>query len=292
MSYAPTGTWNVVKKLQYVEENVFGQTPASPSFALAGHNVSLRENTEVSVQKYREVGSRDIYKMLKTGEMYSFELRYQPTSTALARYGTELPGGAGTIEKSLSFVYTQLVNGTETWYSFLGARTDQVELEVTETAVNVSHRFLCKDIPATVTADPFTTPAYAGADSSAPYTGASSGSNPLTVNSANYDTPRFKATVNWNPEVIRPNGETQAKFILPTNRDIKVEFDTWVKDDVLRQDAKSVAARAATYTIAAGKSLTFTDLYLERQNKSNDGNDGRHLIETLAGTARSVTLSA
>ncbi len=292
MSYAPTGTWNIVKKLQHVEESAFGQTPASPSFALAGHNVSLRESTEVSAQKYRELGSRDIYKMLKTGEMYSFELKYQPINTTLMRYGTELPNGAGTIEKSLSFVYTQLVNGTETWYRFLGARTDQVEIEVTEAAVNVSHRFLCKDIPATVTSDPFTTPTYAGADSSAPYTGASSGSNPLTINSANYDTSRFKVTVSWNPEVIRPNGETQAKFILPTNRDIKVEFDTWVKDDVLRQDAKSLTARAATYTMAPGKSLTLTDLYLEKQSKGNDGNDGRHLIETLSGTARSVTLSA
>jgi hypothetical protein len=229
--------------------------------------------------------------MLLTGQLYSLELRYQPVNTALMRYGTELPADAGTIEKSLSFAYTQLVDGTETWYRFLGARTDQIEIEVTEAAVSVSHRFLCKDIPATVTADPFTTPAYAGADSSAPYTGMSSGSNPLTVNSANYDTSRFKVTVSWNPEVIKPNGEAQAKFILPTNRDIRVEFDTWVKDDVLRQDARSLTARSATYTISAGKSLTLADLYLEKQSKSSES-DGRHLIETLSGTARSVTLGA
>lgn len=250
MSYAPTGTWNVLKQLQFVEETSFGQTPASPSFISAGHNVMLRETTEVSSQKYRAAGSRDLYRLLKTGELYSFELRYQPVNTSLIRYGIELPSGAGTIEKSLSFAYSQLVSDAETWYRFLGARTDQVEIEVTEAAVQVSRNFLCKDIPAAVTSDPFTTPTYAGADSSAPYTGASSGSNPLSINSANYDTPRFKLTVNWNLEVIKPNGETQAKFILPTNRDIAVEFDTWVKDDVLRSDAKALAARSATYTLA------------------------------------------
>ncbi|AIC16951.1 phage tail tube protein [Nitrososphaera viennensis] len=291
MSYTPTGSFNILKRLQFVEESTFGQAPASPSFVLAGHNVSLRETTEVSAQKYRDLGSRDLYKMLKTGEMYSFELRYQPINTALLRYGTELPNGAGTIEKSLAFVYTQLVNGTETWHRFLGARTDQVEIEVTEASVQVSHRFLCKDIPATVTADPFTTPTYAGADTSAPYTGVSSGSNPLTINSETYDTPRFKVSVNWNLDVVKPNGEVQAKFILPTNRDITVEFDTWVKDDVLRADTKSLAARSASYTIAPGKSLTFTDLYLAKQSKNNDANDAKVLIETLTGTARSMSVS-
>ncbi|WP_337861468.1 phage tail tube protein [Nitrososphaera sp.] len=292
MSYSPTGTWNIVKKLQYVEESAFGSTPGSPAFVLAGHQVRMRESTETSAQKYRELGSRDLYQMLKTGEMYSFELQYQPTSTALMRYGTELPGGAGTIEKSLSFTYTQLINAAETWYRYLGARCDQLEVEVTEAAVKVMQRFLCKDIPAAVTADPFTTPGYAGADTSAPYTGASSGSNPLTINSNNYDVPRFKVSVDWNLEVIKPNGETQAKFILPTNRDISVEFDTWVKNDVLRADAKSLVARSASYVIAAGKQFTFTDLYLQRQGKSNDAGDSKHMIETLAGTAKSVTLTA
>ncbi|MEM2141311.1 phage tail tube protein [Nitrososphaera sp.] len=292
MSYAPTGTWNVLKKLQFIEEATFGQTPSSPAFTIAGHNVMLRETTEVSSQKYRESGSRDLYQMLKTGELYSFELRYQPVNTALVRYGTELPSGAGTIEKSLSFAYTQLVNDAETWYRFLGARTDQIEIEITEAAVQVSQNFLCKDIPAAVTADPFTTPTYAGADSLAPYTGASSGSNPLSINSVNYDTPRFKVTVNWNLEVIKPNGETQAKFILPTNRDISVEFDTWVKSDVLRSDAKSLTARSATYTIAPSKTVTLTDLYLTRHSKSNDAGNSKHLMETLAGTAKSVAVSA
>jgi hypothetical protein len=282
----------VVKKLQYVSEDNFGTIPASPSFTLAGHNVLIRETTQTSAQKYRDLGNRDLYQMLKTAEMYSFELRYQPVNTSLIRYGTELPSGTGTIEKSLGFVYTQKINGVESWFRCLGARTDQIEIEVTEDAVQVAQNWLCKDIPAEVTADPFTTPAYASADTSPPWTGATSGSSPLMLDGASYDTPRFKVTVNWNLEVIKPNGETKAKFILPTNRDIAVEFDTWKKDGVLKADTASLAARAASYVLAPGKAMTFTDLYLTRHSKTNDAGQNKHLLETLSGTAKSVAVTA
>jgi hypothetical protein len=52
LSYLLTGQWNIVKQVQFVEETTYGTTPSSP------------------------VGSRDIYAMVKTGEVYSFDVRF------------------------------------------------------------------------------------------------------------------------------------------------------------------------------------------------------------------------
>lgn len=292
MTYVPTGAFEIVKKLQHVEESTFGVTPNSATFALSAHGALLRETTTIRANHYRDLGSRDLYQLLKTGQLHSFELRYQPHSTALIRYGTELPNGSGTIDKALTMLYTGKVNGTESWFRHLGSRTDQIEIEVTEASVQVVQNFLCREIPAEVTSDPLTTPNYAGADTTAVWTGATPGSNPLVINSNNVDTPRFKVTVNWALEVGKPNGELLAKWIHPTNRSIAVEFDTWKKDGVLRADALSLTARAATYTLISGKTIGLTDLYLERYSKSYDANATAHQLETLAGTAKSLTVTA
>jgi hypothetical protein len=292
LSYAPTGSWNIVKILQYIEEVNFGVTPsASPVFVAAGMNVEVRENTDITAEKYRALGSMDIYKMLKTGELYSFELRYQPISSALLKYGSELPAGAGTIEKSLSFLYSQKLNAVENYIFYKGSRTDKLEIEITEAAVAVAHTFLCKEITTPNSAHGLTTPTFASLPTAAPWTGASSGSNPLTINGLNYDTPRFKVTINWNLDVVKPNGEIQAKFIEPTNRDIAVDFDAVFKDTVLLADAKTLTARAASYVLNTGVTLNLTDLYLEAYYVTNAARANRIKYASYKGTAKSCSIS-
>jgi hypothetical protein len=51
------------------------------------------------VTRKTQVGSRDIYAMVKTGEMYSFDVKFSPISAAFMNYGINLPNGTGTIEK-------------------------------------------------------------------------------------------------------------------------------------------------------------------------------------------------
>lgn len=210
------------------------------------------------------------------------------------RWGVELPNGAGTPGISKTFLYTQRIGGTESWFRHLGSIPDQTEIEITEAAVMVVQNILCKDIPAEVTVDPLTTPTYASADTSDVWTGAHSLSNPLTINSVNYDVPRAKFTVNYNPEVIKPNGEILAKIIRVTNRRIAVELDTWKKDGVLRADAVALTARAATYKLnnTGPKNISLTDLYLQRYSKQSDAGSNAHQLETLGGTAAAITITA
>ena len=157
---------------------------------------SVSETTEVALKRYHALGSEDVYKHLSSGLLYSFEIAYQPISSALIRYGTQAQGGgAGTIDKSLSFLYSEDIDGVENYVFYKGARCDQVSVEITSEAVKVSQNFICREITTPATSHGLTTPTFAPANSAAPWTGADGGTNPFIHNSNSYDVDMFKFTV-------------------------------------------------------------------------------------------------
>src|SRR6266498_226650 len=96
---------DVTRQVQYVEEATFGTTPTNPTLINAGGVLSITDSTEMTAKRYRVLGSEDIYRGLLCGELYSFEVTYNPSTTTFLRYGTEsVGGGAGTIDKSLTIV--------------------------------------------------------------------------------------------------------------------------------------------------------------------------------------------
>lgn len=264
MSYVVNGPWDITKQLQYIEETTYGTTPTStPSFTNAGSIQSVRLNLEETVNRYRRLGGRDIYTALETGELYSFEVIYQPTSDALIKYGTNAPNGSGTIEKSLSFVYSEDINDTENYIFFEGAKTDRIRIEITPASVLVTQNFLCQNITTPATSHGLTTPTFASADSGTPLVGADGEADPFTHNSLSYDVDRFVIEVANNLDPIQVNGQTQISFLVPTNRDITGEFDVLRKNTTLEADMKTLAKRAATYDLDNGTiTATFTNMFL------------------------------
>jgi len=91
--YQPTGHFTQNRRLQYCEVQ-YGIVPtASPVFTSAGEIESVSETTEIALKRYRSLGSEDVYRHLASGQMYSFEISYQPISSALIKYGTQLQSG-------------------------------------------------------------------------------------------------------------------------------------------------------------------------------------------------------
>ncbi len=294
MSYVPTGHWTQQKKLQYIEEATFGVVPtASPSFTSAGEIESVNENTEIAMKRYRSLGSEDLYQFLKNGQLHSFEVKYQPIASALIKYGTQPQGGGtGTIDKSLSFIYSEKINDVENYVFYKGARCDETTVEIDNEAVMVTQNFICKEITTPATSHGLTTPVFAGANSGAPFTGSDSGSNPFTHNALNYDVDKFKFTVARALDAIRPNGETLIKFLVPTIRSITGEFDTVRKDTVLMADAKTLVARAASYILkAAVSTATFTDMVLIGYATSRPATATEALRDAFKFEAKSISVS-
>lgn len=295
MSYIPTGAFYIQKRPQYVEESTFGTTPSSPTFLSVGSMQDMAYNADIPNVKYRQLGSRDIYQVIKTGEMYGIVFKYQPFNTNFMKYGTEYPNlsATGNVAKSLSMVWSQNINNVENFFLASGFRTERIEIDVTETAVMVTQTMVGKNISTPTTTYPGTgTPTYAAADTGNPWTGLTSGSLPLTINSLNYDVTRFRVSVAQNLDKVKPNGETVIKFLEPTNRDIVVDMDMVVQNTTTLADVKTLVARNATYMLnsATSSQISLTNLYLEKYASSDSPTQNKIKMASFSGVAQSLTI--
>jgi hypothetical protein len=231
--------------------------------------------------------------------MYSFDIKFTPINADLMTRGINLPNGTGTIEKGLSMLLSQKINGTEYFTLYKGCKCDKIDVEITaDGPINCSMTFLAISATTPSTTVPLTgTPTYATNPTNPPFTGLTAGSNPLVINSNNVDTPSFKFSVTNNLATVKPNGELNAKFVEPTNRDVTFSFDTWRKDVTLLTDTKALTARAMTYRLTgpgsspANLTATFTNAYMEKWTTSYSPTANDVQSESFDGVAQAVAVS-
>jgi|SRR5215203_1672183 len=299
MSYKLTGGWLVQRQLQYVEEVTYGTTPTSPTFVHAGPITDLSDSQETQAIKYRQIGSRDMYAMIKTGEMYSFDVTFNPLDSNLIDYAINLPGtGAGgrDIGKSLSFIKSALINGTEMYTIYKGCVADSIDISIAaDTPIEVTISYICKTITTPATSHGLGTVTFGTNPTLIPWTNLSGGTNPFTWNGTAVDTPSWSTSITNNIERVKVNGEIDVKFTEPTLRDVTFEFDTFHKDATLIADQKGSGAtwnaRPMVYKLtgpSSGKRLTFTDAYLESLEMADATSSTTPKTESYTGTAKAV----
>ena len=248
--------------------------------------------------RYRQLGTRDLYSDIRTGQLFTLTFKYQPFNTTFMKYGTELPnyGATGNIAKSVSILWSQNINNVENFFLAQGCRTDTTDIDITENAVMVTQTILASNVstPASsfVAAGGTGTPTYAGVDVGTPWVGLSGGSGPLQINSLPYDVERFRINIKQNLDKIKPNGETFLKFLEPTNRDITIDMDMILKDTVTMADAKTLTARAATYMMnsASTSQISITNLWLDKFNSSDSPTANKAKRISFSGVAQSATI--
>jgi len=290
-----------------VEETVYGTTPtASPAFVYCGPLVDMTHNVEIGYLDQRQIGSRDLYAQIQTGIEFSFDITFNPVDEKMIKYGIDLPAGTGTIEKSISLLFSQKINGTETFIIYTGCRCDSTDIEITsDAAVEVSQTWLARDRVITVSANAgLTTPDFIlpnEVSSLEPWTnlsGTTNANSPLTWNTGtNYiDVNSFSASVTNNLERIKPNGQKINKFVEPTLRDIEWEFATWLKDVVFQGEAVTPPAggRNMQYTLKAGTGgfrLDFAGCRINSETSSDATSATEAKMLELAGKATTVGLT-
>lgn len=287
---------DVTRQVQYVEETTFGTTPTNPTFINAGGVMSINDSTEITAKRYRVLGSEDIYRGLKCGELYSFEITYNPSTTALIRYGTEIAGGgSGSIDKSLTILTSFKINNVENFLVFRGCKTDKIEIEVTNDDMVVTQNFICKDISTPASAHGLgASTVFAAAFSGTPLCSVDTGANPLTINSLTYDTVRFNISWNRNLDARQVIGTGQVIFIVPTVRDIDVAFDILLKDTVTWADVKTLTARTASFVInsTGPKTISMTNLSLEKLDFELSTDSKEVLMASFSGFCATASVSA
>ncbi len=296
MSFQRTFSGAIVKRLQYIEEATYGVTPsASPAFITAGKIKRFSFNIDAQIERYRGVGNGKVEDFLNTGEMTAFELEYQPFNADLMAYGINDAGGAGTIEKSLSFLFSKLIDGVEHFYLIKGCKTDQISVEVTKEAVSVTQSFLAKEaITPIITANAgLTTPSFAANPTGKPWVGRDGGANAFVYNAVPWYTPRLNCEVSWNLDPGQPIGDTYIRFLDPTNKDCNVSFDVWQKDTTFIADLKTEARRNLAYTLNTATSaiITMTNFGNENYQLEEDGDSNETTTEPASGGCEDISIA-
>jgi hypothetical protein len=274
MSFPVTTSLRVVKPLQYVVETTRGVTPSSPTFVNAGPIQEFTPNTETNSVNYRMLGSPDLYKVLKTGERFSFDITFNPIDKNLLSKGINLDSQdvSHNRDQTLTFLMSQQMNAagtlSEHYIKATGCSCDSTSIDISLEAVNVSQTWIANDIPIPTTAHGITTPTFASAITASPWTGLTAGSSSLTHNSNSYILRGFSCTVSHNTDQFQPIGEANVFATIPTIRDISGSFDVLHKDNVLSTDCENVTPRTATVALSTDTKLTFTDMYLTSYNET------------------------
>jgi hypothetical protein len=275
VSFPVTTSLKVQKPLQYVVETTRGVTPASPTFQNAGPIQEFTPNVETNSVNYRMLGSEDLYKVLKTGERFSFDIMFNPIDRHLISKGVNLSTDVtNNRDQSLTFLLSQLMYPgtgstlTEHYIIAKGCSCDSTSIDISLEAVSVSQTWIANDIPIPTATHGLTTPTFANAITSSPWTGITAGSKSLTHNGTEYVLRGFSCTVNHNTDQFQPIGEANVFATIPTIRDISGSFDVLHSGTALQSDAESVTPRAATVKLSTDTKLTFTDMYLTSYNET------------------------
>jgi hypothetical protein len=296
MSYPVTTSLLVQKPLQYVKEVTRGTTPTSPTFIHAGAIQDWTPSLTTNSIDYRMLGSEDIYKVIKTGERFSFDIAYNPIDKGLLEFGINLSGTNDRYD-SVSMLISQLMNvsgtNTEKFILMKGCQCASTTIDVTLEAVGVTQTWIPSDITTPATTAGIGTPVYASAITATPWTGINGGANSLTFNASNTTKLRnFSVTIDNNIDEIQPIGSTTVQWAQPTTRDITGTFDVIYENDNFLADAKTVTARAMSYILDTGgpTTLTFTDVYLKEYNESISATSTEAKTQSFAWRAKAVTI--
>jgi hypothetical protein len=267
VSYVPTAASDIIKKPQFVEELVDGTLPlASPSFKTCGFIDSIGEDIAIENNQIRPVGSYDIKRVVKMGEDIGSSLEFQPVDFRVMKYGmllpispTTTPGDPtmvapnGTVGVSVSLLLSALINGVEKYKVYKGVRFDGVSGDISrDGGFKVSMPFKARDVTDWTATPTFVTPTFATDPGTDPWSGITSGADPLDIGGVKYDTTSFKFDINFG--IARPkfNGQTSFKLSKAVTRTMQVTFNTVTIGGALVGDMRGFTPRDVEYTVVSG----------------------------------------
>lgn len=153
MSIIPTHQVDVIDNMVYFEETTTGANPTGAPTLKPVPLVSSMNKTESWRNDVRFVlGKIDRHAVLKSKKENNFSVTYDLYDTVFFRYGTELPGGTGTIEKTLCFILPIKLNGQTYYKRFRGCITDTVNLSIEE-YYTVDHSWIAQNVSTYMTLD-------------------------------------------------------------------------------------------------------------------------------------------
>ena len=300
MSFNPTNQKDFVKVLQYVSENSsstpanYGVFPtASPVFVAAGINAEISIDPRIVYEEVLALGNYDIADAIKTEETHGFTLKSKIVDSTLAKYGFNVPVGAGTAADSLSFIYSKNIDSVENFTKISGARPLSTTLSLDRGAWMLDQTWIAKDIATENTSHGLTSPTFVSTPTGTPWSHTGITATPLTINSVDYKHRRFSSTSTFDMSILDTNGDVNIIFSKVANRRITMSADVWKKSSVLRADHDAGTPRAAVMSVnsAGSSTLTYVDYRITDWSERHIAGATDALIESISGTAETVVLT-
>lgn len=294
---------DIVKPLQYFAEGDTVVTPAdyagdntvSPTYIVPGHVTDINLQPDIQHLDTDVLGNEDLIDAIKTGEMFAFQITFEMIDTLLIDFAFSASGGAvGSIDESLEFMFSELLDGTENYTFMKGSRPVSCTCTLEGGVWIANMTFICKEITLPVAVDPNTTPTYATepAVSSITHTGA--GPDPFEYNAIKYPESRFSTTVTRGMAVQKINGSLTIDYCKASTRAIDFSVDIFIKDKVLETEFKDKTKRVATYSISTSPNLSFnyTDCVLTSHSRQKTATNADAFKESITARAETVAIAA
>lgn len=306
MSFKPTGAPDVVKPPMFVEELVEGTlplndglpTPGPTIFRSCGLVTALGKDIDVQMTTLRPLGFYDTQRQIKLGEQQTSTLQFHPFDFDLMKYGlnvadltTPANAGAGpyneTVGVSISILMSALIDGVEKYRIYKGVKFASMSLEISKAnGFVVSMPFRAREITEWI-AQPTFAPAatFATLPAGEPWSGITSGPDPLKIDATAYPTTSFTADFDMGMNYYESNGQTTFDFSKAFKRDITLGFDTLVRNNTLIGDLGAFDTHTVEYTIHATgpKKLTFNNVRFNNYAAPLEGDSTNFATETFQG---------
>ncbi len=290
-----TGGYSLVKHPQYIEEVTYGTTPtASPAFLWVGSQSDVNPTVDMGIQDIRQVGSEDVYQHLLGGRQTRLSLEYNLQSSTFAKYGISAQGGgAGTIDKSLSLLWSAMMDGTENFFIASGCRVNSLKLSgKAKQALTATADIWAQAVTNPETTTGLTTPTYATDPATAPWNFADEGTTPITFAATNLDVTEIDVEFSRNLEEIYTMQQTTPLYMVPKTRQIKGSMTVVWSTATNWTDLQAMTEGSLVWTLKSGTSvLTLNNVALFKLNSFDIKGDGSIIYEKYDFEAKSASVT-
>ncbi len=267
MSVTPSGGWFVVKNLQYAEEATYGTFPTNPAMNWVAVVANVDLKGDMGTIMVPQLGTEDLKYLLKGAQYFNLDIEYAFQNSTFAKYATQSQGGgSGSIDKSLSLLFSAKMNTVENFFQILGSRVgdfsitgkygDLIRAKATVTA---------QSIPIPSTTNPIGTGSFATDPATVPWSFYDGGANPVTIGAVSPDVREIQVNFARNLEKLHVLGLSTMKFLPPKQRRVSGTF-TIVWEDINQYTSLVNATNnTITWVLKSGVStLTLTGVELTK----------------------------
>lgn len=292
---------DIVKVLQYATEGNtittpanYGVTPVGSSWAAAGLNVEIDPQLDIRDIDVDILGSEDVVDAVKTEELFAFSCRFEMFDTVLPAYGINASGGGlGSIDASLTFLFSEYLDGTEYYTIMQGCRPTNTTVSLARGKWMCDMTFVAKEIDLQTTSHGLGTQTFVTSlPTSSPMTHSGAGPDPFTWNSTAFPENNFSCTVSRTMAIEALNGQNGIIYAKPVGRSINFNVDVFTKNVTLETDFRNKTLRAANYSVSTSpnKDLAFTNCVIKTWRKVRSATSIDGVKEVISCRAETVAI--